>query len=143
MRAARASPFSPRSGFGTRGARTGGGPTFIEAVTYRMGPHTTADDPTRYRTPADLEAWTGRDPIARVAAYLRSTGALTPEVESRIQGLADAAAVELRAGCVAIEDPAPLTVFDHVYAEPHAGIDSERAAYARYLDGFAEGTDAR
>jgi 2-oxoisovalerate dehydrogenase E1 component alpha subunit len=124
-------------------ARTGGGPTFIEAVTYRMGPHTTADDPTRYRTPADLEAWSGRDPIARVEAFLRESGALTKKVESRIRARADAAAVELRAGCLAIEDPAPLTVFDHVYAEPHPGIDAERAAYARYLDGFVDETATR
>ena len=47
-------------------ARAGGGPTFIEAVTYRMGPHTTADDPTRYRDPAELEEWRAMDPIERV-----------------------------------------------------------------------------
>jgi 2-oxoisovalerate dehydrogenase E1 component alpha subunit len=119
-------------------ARTGGGPTFIEAVTYRMGPHTTADDPTRYRTAADLEAWSGRDPIARVEAHLRASGALTTEVEERVRARADAAAAELRAGCVALADPPPLAVFDHVYAEPHVGIEQERADYARYLDGFAE-----
>jgi pyruvate dehydrogenase E1 component alpha subunit len=124
-------------------ARSGGGPTFIEAVTYRMGPHTTADDPTRYRTAADLEAWSGRDPIARVEAHLRATGALTSEVEERVRAHADAAAAELRAGCVALADPPPLAVFDHVYAEPHSGIDQERAEYARYLASFADETAAR
>lgn len=124
-------------------ARTGGGPTFIEAVTYRMGPHTTADDPTRYRTAADLEAWSGRDPIARVEAHLRASGALTEEVAERIRARADAAAAELRAGCIALPDPPPLAVFDHVYAEPHAGIAAERAEYERYLEGFADETAVR
>uniref|UniRef100_UPI00286C6CD7 thiamine pyrophosphate-dependent dehydrogenase E1 component subunit alpha n=1 Tax=Salinibacterium sp. TaxID=1915057 RepID=UPI00286C6CD7 len=54
-------------------ARRGDGPTFIEAVTYRMGPHTTADDPTRYRDAAELEAWRRKDPIDRLGVYLRST----------------------------------------------------------------------
>ncbi len=53
-------------------ARAGDGPTFIEAVTYRMGPHTTADDPTRYRDPAELETWRARDPIARLGGHLSS-----------------------------------------------------------------------
>jgi pyruvate dehydrogenase E1 component alpha subunit len=124
-------------------ARTGGGPSFIEAVTYRMGPHTTADDPTRYRTTEDLEVWHARDPIARLEALLRSTGVLTPEVEERVAAKADAAAAELRAGCVALVDPPALTVFDHVYAEPHTLVEHERADYARYLEGFADGEDPR
>ncbi|MBD4501652.1 pyruvate dehydrogenase (acetyl-transferring) E1 component subunit alpha, partial [Xanthomonas citri pv. citri] len=53
-------------------AADGGGPTFVEAVTYRMGPHTTADDPTRYRDDAELEAWKARDPLTRVEAHLRT-----------------------------------------------------------------------
>jgi 2-oxoisovalerate dehydrogenase E1 component alpha subunit len=120
-------------------ARTGGGPTFVEAVTYRMGPHTTADDPTRYRDPAELETWAGRDPISRYRAYLTGLGLLTEDEETRVQGVADRAAAELRAGCVALADPAPLSIFDHVYAEPHAALAAERAAYAQYLEGFADG----
>ena len=53
-------------------ARSGGGPTFIEAVTYRIGPHTTADDPTRYRDPAELEAWKTKDPLLRLRRLLES-----------------------------------------------------------------------
>src|SRR6478752_2236256 len=60
-------------------ARRGGGPTFVEAVTYRMGPHTTADDPTRYRDANELDAWRGKDPLARVEAYLVAEGALTDD----------------------------------------------------------------
>ena len=119
-------------------ARAGGGPTFIEAVTYRMGPHTTADDPTRYRDAAELERWRGRDPISRLADHLRGAGVLDAAADERIAGESDAAAAELRAGCLAIADPSPLTVFDHVYAEPHPGLDRQRADYARYLEGFAE-----
>ena len=117
-------------------ARAGQGPTLIEAVTYRMGPHTTADDPTRYRDPADLETWHARDPIARLAAHLRSTGVLTDEAEERVQSAATAAAAELRAGCLALADPEPLTMFDEVYAEPHPELERQRAEYADYLAGF-------
>jgi 2-oxoisovalerate dehydrogenase E1 component alpha subunit len=115
-------------------ARAGDGPTFIEAVTYRMGPHTTADDPTRYRDAAELDAWRTRDPITRLADHLRAEGALDAAADERV---ADAAAAELRAGCLGIADPEPLSVFDHVYAEPHPVLERQRADYARYLDGFA------
>ncbi len=119
-------------------ARAGGGPTFIEAVTYRMGPHTTADDPTRYRDADELAQWQRRDPISRLGEHLRAAGVLDTSADERIAAESDAAAAELRAGCLAIADPPPLAVFDHVYAEPHATVDRQREDYARYLDGFAE-----
>ncbi|MFC6357289.1 pyruvate dehydrogenase (acetyl-transferring) E1 component subunit alpha [Luethyella okanaganae] len=122
-------------------ARTGGGPTFIEAVTYRMGPHTTADDPTRYRDPVELEEWGARDPIARLAAYLRGLGGFTPELEQRVSAKADAVAVELRAATISMPDPEPLSVFDNVYAEPNTTIEREREQYTRYLQSLGE-TDA-
>jgi 2-oxoisovalerate dehydrogenase E1 component subunit alpha len=121
-------------------AHTGGGPTLIEAVTYRMGPHTTADDPTRYRTAEEVAAWAERDPIDRLALLLRSEGVLDDEAEREVAAAADAAAAELRAGCVALTDPEPLAVFDHVYAEPNRTIERERAEYRRYLAGFADAT---
>ena len=55
-------------------ARDGQGPTFVEAYTYRMGAHTTTDDPTRYRLSGDVESWKLKDPIARVEAYLKRNG---------------------------------------------------------------------
>jgi 2-oxoisovalerate dehydrogenase E1 component alpha subunit len=122
-------------------ARTGGGPTFIEAVTYRRGPHTTADDPTRYRDAAEVEAWARRDPVDRFAAYLRGRGALTDDAEAQVRATADRVAAELRAGCVALEDPPPLSIFDHVYAEPHTTVAAEREAHAQYLAGFADAPD--
>ena len=123
-------------------ARHDGGPTLIEAVTYRMGPHTTADDPKRYRDAAEVEEWTRRDPIARFEAYLRAVGVLDDAGVAHVQEVADAAAAELRAGCVALTDPPPLSLFDHVYAEPHHALDRERAEYAHYLAGF-DGEEAR
>jgi pyruvate dehydrogenase E1 component alpha subunit len=119
-------------------ARTGGGPTLIEAVTYRRGPHTTADDPTRYRDAAEVEAWVRRDPVERLAAYLRGRGVLTDDAEARVSGVADHVAAELRARTAALPDPPPMAIFDHVYAEPHPVLDAERAAYAQYLAGFAD-----
>lgn len=123
-------------------ARTGGGPSFIEAVTYRMGPHTTADDPRRYRDPAELELWATRDPLARVEALLRGLGAFTPEFEQQVADAADSAAAELRAETIGMPDPAPSELFDHVYAEPHTGLERERADYLRYLAQFEEPTPA-
>ena len=119
-------------------ARDGKGPAFIEAVTYRMGPHTTADDPTRYRDASELDAWAERDPVARLAAYLRAGGLLADDDEARVRAAADAVAAELRAGVVALEDPPPLSVFDHVYAEPHPTVAAERAEHEAYLAGFAD-----
>ena len=101
-----------------------------------MGPHTTADDPTRYRDPAELELWAGRDPIRRVEALLREMGAFTPEFEQQVADAADTAAAELRAVTIALPDPAPLSVFDHVYAEPHSALEREREQYRVYLEQF-------
>ncbi len=123
-------------------ARHDGGPTLIEAVPYRMGPPTSADDPKRYRDAAEVEEWTRRDPIARFEAYLRAVGVLDDAGAAHVQEVADAAAAELRAGCVALTDPPPLSLFDHVYAEPHHALDRERAEYAHYLAGF-DGEEAR
>jgi 2-oxoisovalerate dehydrogenase E1 component alpha subunit len=117
-------------------ARNGGGPTFIEAVTYRMGPHTTADDPKRYRDAAELAAWADRDPILRVRLLLEAAGSFTAEFEQRVVAEADRVAAELRAGCLAIPDPEPLTLFDNVYATPQATLQRQRDDYATYLDSF-------
>jgi pyruvate dehydrogenase E1 component alpha subunit len=117
-------------------ARSGGGPTFIEAVTYRMGPHTTSDDPTRYVDPLQREEWAAKDPLARVEAYLRSTGALTEEVAASVARKADEVAHGFRTACKSIENPEPMSLFDHVYATPHSGIARQRSQYAAYLAGF-------
>lgn len=122
-------------------ARSGGGPSFIEAVTYRMGPHTTADDPTRYRDANELEDWRAKDPIARLATLLEGRGVLDAAREEAIAAKADDVARKLRAGCLGLVDPAPEEVFAHVYATPNSWLDRQAGNYARYLAGFA-GSDA-
>ncbi|WP_159701649.1 pyruvate dehydrogenase (acetyl-transferring) E1 component subunit alpha [Arthrobacter sp. 18067] len=126
-------------------ARTGGGPTFIEAVTYRMGPHTTADDPTRYRDKAEMDQWAAKDPISRLEALLKSRGVLTPELELSVTAKADAVAREMREACINMPAPAPMDVFSHVYSEPNLALDTQKENYARYLQSFAadhvEGTN--
>ncbi len=121
-------------------AYAGRGPTLIEAVTYRMGPHTTSDDPTRYRTQAEEEEWRAKDPLARLRALLRREELADRPFEDAVDQEAQAAAVELRRGCLALEDPQPAAIFDHVYTEPHSLVEEERAASAAYLAGFGEET---
>ncbi|WEK59757.1 MAG: pyruvate dehydrogenase (acetyl-transferring) E1 component subunit alpha [Candidatus Microbacterium colombiense] len=117
-------------------ARAGKGPAYIEAVTYRMGPHTTADDPTRYRDESELEGWRRRDPITRVEAHLRSIGELDETHAAEIQAAADKVAKEMRAACLGMVTRPPLAVFDEVYAEPHSGLERQRDEYAGYLATF-------
>jgi pyruvate dehydrogenase E1 component alpha subunit len=96
-------------------ARSGGGPTFIEAITYRMGPHTTSDDPTRYRAAADVERWAARDPITRYTTYLQSSGVLTERLTERVAAKAARLRTELREATVDAPDPDIAEVFDTVY----------------------------
>jgi pyruvate dehydrogenase E1 component alpha subunit len=111
-------------------ARAGQGPTLIEAFTYRMGAHTTADDPTRYRAAAEQEGWGRRDPIARLRAHLvegdLADEAFFAEADAENERLARM----LREHVRATPDPDPAAIFDHVYTEPHPLVDEERAARA-------------
>ncbi|WP_420538163.1 pyruvate dehydrogenase (acetyl-transferring) E1 component subunit alpha [Nonomuraea pusilla] len=117
-------------------ARTGQGPTLIEAFTYRMGAHTTTDDPTRYRVASELEAWKLKDPIERVKAYLFKNELADQAFFDALDAEADQLGADLRRRCLAMPDPQPLDIFDHVYREPHSLIDEERAQFAAYLEGF-------
>lgn len=117
-------------------AREGSGPTLIEAVTYRMGPHTTSDDPTRYRPAALDDEWRGKDPLDRVRLLLEREGALDEDVRAAIGTQAGVTAAALRRGCLETVEPTPLSMFDEVYAEPHPLIDEERREFAAYLQGF-------
>jgi 2-oxoisovalerate dehydrogenase E1 component alpha subunit len=121
-----------------RAAREGEGPMLIEAFTYRMGAHTTTDDPTRYRLASELETWRLRDPIERVRAYLTRAGEADATFFEEVKAEADELAVKLRAAVLALPDPPPLAVFDHVYSDGSAILDAERAQYAAYLEGFEE-----
>ncbi len=102
-----------------------------------MGPHTTSDDPTRYVDPLMREEWAAKDPIARVEAHLREQGVLTDEAAASVAQRSDEMAAAFRAGCLALADPSPLSMFDHVYAEPNRELERQRAQYERYLEGFA------
>jgi 2-oxoisovalerate dehydrogenase E1 component alpha subunit len=123
-------------------ARRGGGPTFIEAVTYRMGPHTTADDPTRYRDANELEDWAAKDPIKRVKALLDLKGLLTEEFEAKVQAKAEVVAAELRSGCVNMPDPRPLDIFKNVYSTPNSWLERQQDHYSRYLASFGDPAEA-
>jgi 2-oxoisovalerate dehydrogenase E1 component alpha subunit len=120
-------------------ARSGGGATFIEAVTYRMGPHTTSDDPSRYEDLGEREEWAAKDPIKRFETYLTGLGYLTDKVRASVKAAEDDAAKRFRAACIALEDPEPLTVFDNVYAEPHSGLERQKREFAAYLS-YIEGS---
>jgi len=119
-------------------ARSGKGPVFIEAVTYRMGPHTTSDDPTRYRDKDEVEAWRQRDPLTRVEAYLRSIGEFDDAFAAQVQKDADDLGAAVRSACLSMTSAPPLSILDNVYAEPHAGLEEEKTWFTAYLDGFAE-----
>lgn len=124
-------------------ARQGGGPTLIEAFTYRMGAHTTSDDPTRYRLASDLEAWKLKDPLERLKAHLSRSGLADHDFFDGIDAEADSMAATLRAGCLALADPDPVSMFDHVYAELPAPLLEQRAEFLAYHDTFVEsGTHA-
>jgi 2-oxoisovalerate dehydrogenase E1 component alpha subunit len=117
-------------------ARDGQGPTLIEAYTYRMGAHTTTDDPTRYRLASELESWKLKDPVERVKAYLVRTGSADAAFFDEIEEEATQVGRRIRKACLEMPDPAPLSMFENVYAEPTALLREEREQYAAYLDSF-------
>ncbi|MHC9295776.1 pyruvate dehydrogenase (acetyl-transferring) E1 component subunit alpha [Mycobacterium sp. LTG2003] len=98
-------------------ARHGGGPTLIEAITYRMGPHTTSDDPTRYRSADEVDEWRARDPIARYRTYLESVGVWSERLQERVAARSARLCSELRETMVGAADFDPAEMFDSVYAE--------------------------
>ncbi|QDB80527.1 pyruvate dehydrogenase (acetyl-transferring) E1 component subunit alpha [Georgenia wutianyii] len=120
-------------------ARSGGGPTFIEAYTYRMGAHTTSDDPTRYRTSAEEDYWRERDPIARLRTYLTAQGHADEAFLAEVEAAAEELGESTREYCRALTPPPAETMFDHVYAAAHPQVEAERAWFTEYQASFAEG----
>jgi 2-oxoisovalerate dehydrogenase E1 component alpha subunit len=108
----------------------------VEAYTYRMGAHTTTDDPTRYRLSEELETWKLKDPIQRVKAYLTRNGLADQAFLEAVNTEAEELGQHLREGCHALPEPSPLDVFDRVYAEQTPELAEQRAGYADYLDSF-------
>ncbi|MET0955025.1 MAG: thiamine pyrophosphate-dependent dehydrogenase E1 component subunit alpha [Cryobacterium sp.] len=118
-------------------ARAGHGPSLIEALTYRVGAHTTADDPTKYRDPAELAYWVARDPIVRFRSYLEGLGIEQEFLDSVDEEAADHAA-DVRRRALEITSPERSVIFDNVYAEPHPLVVEQKAwldAYETSFDG--------
>ncbi len=119
-------------------ARAGDGPTLIEAVTFRMGMHTTADDPTRYRTEDSVEAWKAKDPLIRFKIYLTEKGLWDEEkqtdLETRIKADIDTAVTEFERGV----DVKPDAPFDHVFGTRAQIIEDQRT---RFLADLAKEAD--
>ena len=119
-------------------ARRGGGPTLIEAVTYRMQAHTNADDAARYRQAAEVEYWLARDPIDRLAKYLTAIGALDATVEAEIDEECAAYCEEMRAQFAEEPEYRSDEMFEHVFAEPTPQLRAQRDL-VRAEQGHGEG----
>ena len=107
-------------------ARAGGGPTLIEAVTYRLEAHTNADDATRYRLAGEVEDWQTRDPVERSRVHLRAAGLLDDAAEAVTQAEGEEQAAALRAAMQDETKPDPASLFTQVYARP-TGLLNEQA----------------
>ena len=116
-------------------ARAGEGPYLIEAVTYRMGAHTSSDDPTRYRQAADVEAWSAKDPIARYKAWLTSKGLLDGAAERAIIENAEGIARAMREKLAKAPMPAAgVAVYGRVYGMPSEPFLKEREEFEASLE---------
>jgi 2-oxoisovalerate dehydrogenase E1 component alpha subunit len=119
-------------------ARSGNGPTFIEAYTYRMGAHTTADDPSKYRLSAEVEHWRLKDPIERVRAYLSRSAAVDHDFFEAVDEEAQRVATELRQLCLTMPDPELRDMFDLVYADTTPYLLEQRAGFEEYQASFTD-----
>jgi pyruvate dehydrogenase E1 component alpha subunit len=97
-------------------ARAGGGPSFIEAVTYRLGDHTTADDARRYRSQEEVESWLAKDPLIRTRIYLEKKGAWDDERQEALEQRAKKIVQEVVKAAEGIEKPGEADIFDHTFA---------------------------
>jgi 2-oxoisovalerate dehydrogenase E1 component alpha subunit len=116
-------------------ARSGSGPRFIEAMTYRIGAHTSSDDPSKYRTDDELQGWIARDPIDRFAAFLRSRG----EGDAFFAGLeaeGDDLGHDVRTRTTSLPAPDPSLMFEHVYSEPHPVMREQHEWLTHYEQGL-------
>lgn len=112
-------------------ARNGDGPTLVEALTYRIGPHTTADDPSRYRPEGEVEEWQRRDPLERVRRYLEREGAWSPDWQEVIESEASQMIEEAVAAAESLPEPEPEALFQRMYEEPTPTLRRQRSQMAR------------
>ena len=118
--------------------RAGEGPVLIEAETYRLGPHTTADDPTKYRTDADLEGPLRRDPMLRLEKHLRDNGYADDAFFAEVAESAQQVASGVREALLNIEVADFEHFFDRVYSQEHQQVEDDREFYRNYVAGFEE-----
>ena len=118
--------------------RAGEGPVLIEAETYRLGPHTTADDPTKYRTDADLEGPLHRDPMIRLEKYLREQGYADDAFFEEVAESAQQVASGVREAVLNSEVADFERFFDRVYVQEHQQVEDDREFYRNYVAGFEE-----
>ncbi|WP_438487114.1 pyruvate dehydrogenase (acetyl-transferring) E1 component subunit alpha [Streptomyces sp. S186] len=121
-----------------RRAREGGGPTLVEAVTYRVEAHTNADDATRYRTDAEVEAWRAHDPIALLERELTARGLLDEELAGAAREEAERLAADLRERMHTDPPLDPMALFDHVFAEQSDQLRAQAAQLRAELAAEAE-----
>ena len=114
-------------------ARKGQGPTLIEAYTYRMGPHTTSDDPTIYRKDEEVEAWKAKDPIKRFKAYLINKKLWSDEADAKLDEEYEQLITETFKKVENSDNPTIDDVFDHTYAELPADLLEQKEKYMKYL----------
>ncbi|WP_083915571.1 pyruvate dehydrogenase (acetyl-transferring) E1 component subunit alpha [Demetria terragena] len=107
-------------------ARTGQGPFLVEAHTYRIDAHTNADDASRYRQPDEVTGWLAKDPIDRIAAYLRAEGLLDQALQDEVEAESERLASDLRDGMNAEPVVDPAAMFDHTFAEPTPQLLQQR-----------------
>ncbi|GGK35259.1 pyruvate dehydrogenase E1 component subunit alpha [Pilimelia terevasa] len=117
-------------------ARTGNGPMLVEAYTYRMGPHTTTDDPTRYRESAELEEWKAKDPILRMRSFLEKQKVADDAFFASVDADAQEIATDLRDRVLAMPNPQPVSLFDNVYPHGSPLVDAQRAEFTTYHASF-------
>ncbi|WP_430591793.1 thiamine pyrophosphate-dependent enzyme [Humidisolicoccus flavus] len=118
-------------------ARQRKGPQFIEADTYRIGAHTTSDDPTKYRSSDEVEVWRRRDPIVRMAAYLRSLG-VAESTLAEIDTEAEDEAAAVRKHVLEAPNPPSDIIFDHVYSDDHPLMNTQKRWLAEYERSFGD-----
>ncbi|MDF4251788.1 pyruvate dehydrogenase (acetyl-transferring) E1 component subunit alpha [Streptomyces sp. WMMB303] len=124
-------------------ARSGGGPTLVEAVTYRLEAHTNADDATRYRADGEVEAWRAHDPVTLLERELRDRGLLDEETVREAEAAAERQAAELRERMHQDPQPDPMELFAHVYAEPTPQLREQAAQLRAELAAEQEAAAAR
>jgi 2-oxoisovalerate dehydrogenase E1 component alpha subunit len=118
-------------------ARQGNGPVLIEAFTYRVGAHTTADDPTKYRESSEEALWRAKDPLERLEKYLRSEDMADDSFFEKVAADGDELAAYIRKSTYDSDTPDIRTAFANTYVEAHPLVAEELAWFEEYTAGFA------